>query len=739
MIKNSLLIFFACFLAQYSLAQKQADWWYFGENAGLTFTSGVAQVVTDGTLQTSEGCSSMSDANGNLLFYTDGRFVYTATHTLMAPVSHSLGGNISTTQSALIIKKPGAANIYYIFTLPEEGNGGFTYSELDMSLAGGNGSITVQNTVLKAGNVTEKLSAVRHCNGNDIWVAIHELGSNAFYTYSVSSAGVNTVAIVSNVGRVHTDVHGQMKFNNNGSRIACAVDTIANPSPYAGKAYLDLLSFDNSTGIVSNSNALYVNNYQALYGLEFSQDNTKVYGTYYNLSGVNGDNWYLVQFDLSAPNILSSAFVVHTVIGGSANEQLRACQIARDGKIYVIEHPSPFISVINNPNLAGAACSYSDNAINVDPLMTSTHECRLGLPGFMTSYFNSTFPAVTPCIVQAVANFTNPTTICKNDCINFTDLSTGSVTVWNWTFPGGTPSVSSAQNPSTVCFGTPGTYTVKLVVSNGATTDSAKKVVTVNNCTVNATANFSHSDTVFCKNTCINFTDLSTGSITVWNWTFPGASPSISAMQNPTSICYSAAGTYTAILLASNGSSTASAVHTVQVGGPSVSAGPNYTYQINNAIVPGVTITASGNANTYVWSPTLALSNSTSPVTFANPTVTTVYTLTGTDANGCTQISTVQIYVDETCGDLFIPTAFSPNADGENDLECVFGSCITEMTFAIYDRWGEKVFESTDPKTCWDGMWQGKIMDTGVFVYHLLATFRNGEKIDKKGNIHLIR
>jgi gliding motility-associated-like protein len=102
----------------------------------------------------------------------------------------------------------------------------------------------------------------------------------------------------------------------------------------------------------------------------------------------------------------------------------------------------------------------------------------------------------------------------------------------------------------------------------------------------------------------------------------------------------------------------------------------------------------------------------------------------------------VTVYVQTVeipCGDIFIPTGFTPNNDGVNELICVMGSCINEFHLDIFDRWGEKVFETTDQSRCWDGKKDGKLMDTGVFVYHLTATLQNGDQINKKGNIHLIR
>ncbi len=91
------------------------------------------------------------------------------------------------------------------------------------------------------------------------------------------------------------------------------------------------------------------------------------------------------------------------------------------------------------------------------------------------------------------------------------------------------------------------------------------------------------------------------------------------------------------------------------------------------------------------------------------------------------------------CGEMFVPTAFSPDNNGENDIELVYGKCIQKIYFAIYDRWGEKVFETTDPTKGWDGVYKGAEMNTGVFVYYLQATLTTGEEVTKKGNISLFR
>ena len=89
---------------------------------------------------------------------------------------------------------------------------------------------------------------------------------------------------------------------------------------------------------------------------------------------------------------------------------------------------------------------------------------------------------------------------------------------------------------------------------------------------------------------------------------------------------------------------------------------------------------------------------------------------------------------------LYVPNTFSPNSSGKNDSQCLYGTeCIMSMSFGIYDRWGNKVFESTDPKACWDGTYNGQALDPAVFVYHLSAALTGGETVEKQGNITLVR
>jgi gliding motility-associated-like protein len=169
---------------------------------------------------------------------------------------------------------------------------------------------------------------------------------------------------------------------------------------------------------------------------------------------------------------------------------------------------------------------------------------------------------------------------------------------------------------------------------------------------------------------------------------------------------------------------------TSQLPGPPANAGSDVTILAGQT----TTLNATGGGS-YSWSPTTGLSCDTCSSPNANPLRTTTYCVLEKDSLGCTNSSCVEVKVD--CGDIFIPNYFSPNGDGKNESECVYGPCIKTLSFTIYDRWGEKVFETADPKHCWDGKFRGVVMNTGVFVYYFQATLITGDVVTRKGNITL--
>ena len=130
----------------------------------------------------------------------------------------------------------------------------------------------------------------------------------------------------------------------------------------------------------------------------------------------------------------------------------------------------------------------------------------------------------------------------------------------------------------------------------------------------------------------------------------------------------------------------------------------------------------SSGGGTYTGIPPSGLSCTGCAIPIATPTASTQYCVVVRNTAGCTDTACVMVVLDTKCGDngeLYVPNGFSPNGDGQNDVLYVRGGGVTGMYWAIYDRWGERVFETSDPKQGWDGTYKGKNLDPAVFVYYL--------------------
>jgi len=381
--------FLWCFIGAYS--QQQASNWYFGENAGIQFaTDGSVTSLDDGMLNTVEGCSSISDADGNLLFYTEGSTVYNRNHTIMSN-GRNLSGNFSSTQSAIVVPKPDDPNIYYIFTVGSNQTlSGLKYSEVDMTLDGGNGAV-VRKDIPLLSQCAEKIAAVKNCESGAIWVIgfSNENGAfnnpqtanlNTFHAFEITDSGVSNRAVESTLTRMNVnDLRGYLKFSPDGSKVACA---------NMGDG-LYLLDFDASNGSLSNSQRLGISGLtDSPYGVEFSPDSHFLYVSASNdnftntQDDPNSHQSVLLQMDLTAPNISAS-----TIIIDSRNAYRSALQLGPNGKIYrsmarTYNLGSPFLSVINNPNELGASCNYVNNAVSL-----GQNNSTQGLPPFIASFF----------------------------------------------------------------------------------------------------------------------------------------------------------------------------------------------------------------------------------------------------------------------------------------------------------------------------------------------------------------
>ncbi|MEX0315894.1 MAG: T9SS type B sorting domain-containing protein [Allomuricauda sp.] len=425
---------FAFFVALQLNAQLEASVWYFGWNAGLDFKTGTPVTLVDGQLDTTEGCATISDALGNLLFYTDGIKVYNKNHQLM-PNGTDLLGHFSSTQSGIIVPKPNAPNIYYIFTCWLWN--GYYYSEVDMTADGGLGDVVNKNVPLLPGIVSEKLTAVNHANGTDIWVIGHGHQNDQFLAYRVTPGGVITTPVESRVGIDFTnfssiwDAHGYLKASPDGSRLAICHEDVG----------AEVLDFDNATGIVSNP-VLLMEGTKA-YGAEFSPSGQVLY-----LTELRGD---IYQYDLNAADVRASEL---NLTNGTADAG--ALQLAIDGKMYATIFWENKLSVINNPDTVGPGCMYQEGVIDL-----GSGTGFLGLPPFIQSYFLITFETKN---------------LCFGDTTEFSINTSDPIVSILWDFGDG--NTSTVENASHV-YAAPGNYTVNVTVTTASETKTETKEITI--------------------------------------------------------------------------------------------------------------------------------------------------------------------------------------------------------------------------------------------------------------------
>jgi gliding motility-associated-like protein len=493
MKKIRFLIFILLALATPSFAQKEAAIWYFGNNAGLDFNSGSPVALTNGQLITNEGCTTISDKNGKLLFYTDGSIVYDRTHKIMSN-GFGLLGHRSSTQSAIIIPKPNDPNLYYIFTVDEPNpdntddnllndkdppNNGLNYSIVDLKLNGGLGGIPINeknihlitydinNIEESKFKCSEKITAVQHADGVSFWVITHFI--NNFYAFKISTLGVDKKPIQSQtilnipIGGYIYNAIGYLKASPNGTKIAIA-NTAARPSSELGPkgeiirntGNVLLYDFDSDSGKVNNPITL-LNNTNP-YGLEFSAKSKKLYVTLNNFDASgNTLGSSLIQFDLKNSNIINSNTTIN-----SSSYVAGSLQLGIDEKIYRSSYPFGSdginkLSVINNPELNGLSCNYLQDNIDL-----KTGNLKLGLPPFITSLFLYTFGHEFNCLGQSTHFYIN---------------STEKIDAVLWDFGDRTTSTNTDTYHT---YTQPGDYKVTLIKTvNGENRDPIEKTITI--------------------------------------------------------------------------------------------------------------------------------------------------------------------------------------------------------------------------------------------------------------------
>jgi len=377
----------------YGEENRTANIWHFGEGAGIDFNEDEnldppPRSITDAhAMIAPAGASTISDQNGQVLFYSDGSSVWNRENQLM-PNGENLGGDPESTQSVIIVPFVNDETLYYIFT-SQQVYGSNTYqlgySVVDMKEDNGRGDVIVKeingglvSEVVLFSKSTEKIAAFE--GGGGFWVLAHEYGNNTFRAYPITEMGIGR-PVISSAGMIHSvtdSLSGKsgMKFSNQGDRVA--VTLIEDQDDF-----VEVFSFDQQTGEVSGPEYTIDLNEggsanDEVYDVHFSLGGDKLYVTMNNrYTGSSGGR--ILEYRADTASTDASRLASRSNIAQGINDiNFGQIQTGPDGQLYVAEQNRAFVGAIitNEDTLANS--TYSSQQVELTTGLT-----RLGLPNFV--------------------------------------------------------------------------------------------------------------------------------------------------------------------------------------------------------------------------------------------------------------------------------------------------------------------------------------------------------------------
>lgn len=697
-LKKIILLYYLLSLTFFGFAQKQANIWYFGNKVGLDFNQSPPGPLYNATIIADEGCATISDQNGAVLFYTNGLVIINRKHMPMKNGTGLMGG-LSSSDNTLIVPIPGDDSIYYVFTVGAafQENNGFRYNVIDMKGDGGFGEVIDKNLLLQPA-AFEKLAAVRHCNKKDTWVVIHKWDSDEYHAYLVTASGVSATPVISHTNLFITghenNTVGKLKFSIDGKRLVAAHN-------YENDL-IELMNFDNATGLITNP--VYfrptpvgtLNQYTGAYAAEFSPNGRLLYVSDNFTSDTTNA---LYQFDISSGDpatiVASRQTIANPFPFFSA-----ALQTGPDLKIYIAMAGSNAVSVISNPDQYGTGCNFLSNEIFLG--LNDIHAVKYGLPNFIASYFD---PLSNPFDFTRSGN-------CTDHSISFKINRLSGIDSVKWSFGDGQQ--SQVLQP-THTYAAPGFYDVNLIVYK---IDCSGLNDTINHkIWITDLDKFLGADTSSCNPLALEIgVDEISGVNYLWN----------TGLHN-SKITTTGFGDYW-LEMEQNGCKVRDTISVFAKPKPTVSLGKDTTIC---RFKPVILRTSTSDYDSYSWS-----TGETSASIPVNQGGTYYVTVT---KNACEASDTVLVSTGGDC-DVYIPSAFTPNNDNINDAFGVIDNVAVQyFSLQIYNKWGQLVFNSNDIFQKWDGTFKGKKMPNGSYVWMLTYVNRKGRKFYEQGTVMLIR
>lgn len=418
------IIFLILFgLSLHLAAQNETNHWYFGNKAAMNFTGGIRSILNDSQMDAPYGTASMSDKQGNLLFYTDGATIWNKNHEIMQN-GEGLRGDPNHTQPAIIIPRPDSDTDYYVFTT-HESNGLqlHTVSFLNNTF----GEVSVKNLRLTT-HTTQRITAIHHQNGKDFWViSMSKTQPNSdattFMVFKVNQGGVSIVPVRSDGPELSSN-SGQLKITPNGKKLAVTTD----------QSSFQLYDFNTADGTITlDYDANMAINFSSGYipsGVAFSQDSKVMYLAveYYT-----SFRFAILRADLTKPFVPVDTPPFGLPIFTSDNYLAGSMQVALDGRIYValsnIDNEATTLGVIDDPT----DLTNSD-AFRIRQIDLETGRSTRGLPNFIQSYFATRILTDNQCFVDPFTFTAESFTTISNIDWDFGDGNTGNGLTVNHTY-----------------------------------------------------------------------------------------------------------------------------------------------------------------------------------------------------------------------------------------------------------------------------------------------------------------
>ncbi|MDH6356499.1 PKD domain-containing protein [Parabacteroides sp. PF5-9] len=464
----------------YAQGQKEANNWFFGDKAGLTWNTtqdltltglfgtqdeelkGLPTFLSGSPMVIQEGCFTFSDSKGQLLFYSNGINIWNRKNVIM-PNGAGLTGHDSSAQSGIIMPYPETQDKYIAVTLNINQTDQLAYSIIDMTLEDGYGDVVSGQKniyfVNHSGKTGESVTSIRHANGKDIWVVAPGKGSPSYLNaWLVTKSGVSTTPVVTQlpVDVTCTSANGYIKFTPDGKKFAWA--THCSTTIFFGE-------FDALTGQFSNIKTRTGN---SNYGIEFSPS-----GKYLYVGGATSSCLYAFDFEELIGSSTPNNVAMKTF--GSFPTAFYSLQLAPDGRIYSTGYMKNYMYVLDNPEDLDHLKIYQ----TPDGFLSGVG--RVGLPSFAANWFAVSIEADQIFCVNTQQDFTVVLSQSGQDEIAYTewDFGDGSAFVKD-------TNVGSGSQTHSYTYTKPGMYTITVCsyLANGKEAASNSLVVKVNPCVI---------------------------------------------------------------------------------------------------------------------------------------------------------------------------------------------------------------------------------------------------------------